>query len=69
MRARLERDGASRWLAKSAMRQVAGLVEPREPTSVPLGTSSIHLSQLLLLPGLRFKLSEIVRQLREMQLS
>lgn len=66
LRPLLERDPASRWLAALAMRQVAGRAEPREPTSVPLGTARIRLSQLLLRPGIRFKLGELMRQLREM---
>lgn len=68
LRAALERDRGSRWLAALAMRQAAGREEPREPTSVPLGTASIHLSQLLLLPGYRFKLGELGRQMRDILL-
>lgn len=66
LRPLLERDRASRWLARAAMRQVAGRVEPREPTSSLLGTLEIHLSQLLLLPGLGFKVGELSRQMRAM---
>lgn len=62
LRPRLERDGMARWLAEAAMKQVAGSGEPREPTARPLGTFGIHFSQLLLRPGLRFKLDELARQ-------
>ena len=63
LRPLLERNRASRWLAGAAMRQVAWRIEPREPTSVPLGTTAIHLSQLLLMSGIGFKLGEAGRQL------
>lgn len=65
LRALLERDRASHWLAFAAMHQVAGQEEPRDPTTRLFGTVWIHLSQLLLLPGLRFKLGELMRQLRD----
>lgn len=55
----LEADPMSRLLARVAMAQ---LRSPDEPTVRLLGTASIHLSQPLLLPGWRFKLSEILRQ-------
>jgi len=60
----LSRDRISAWLAASALRQIAGRAEPREPTEAFLGTSRIHYTQLALLPGLRFALSEAFRQLR-----
>lgn len=68
LRQLLERDCVSVWLGTAAMKQVAGRDEPREPVTLPLGTARIHLSQMLLLPGLRFKLGELTRQLRSMAL-
>jgi len=59
----LSRDAASRWLASIAERQLTAV---REPTEVLFGTVPIHLSQLLLRPGWRFKLSEAARQTRDM---
>ncbi len=52
----------SRWLAKIAMTQ---LTQNEEPTRRPLGTLSIHLSQLLLTKRLPFKVREAVRQVRD----
>jgi hypothetical protein len=65
LRNRLTADAAVRRLAAAALRQVAGRAEPREPTAIPLGTWRIHWTQLLLLPGARFALGEIARQLRD----
>ena len=62
LRSRLAADPAIRGLAKLAENQ---LLDPREPTERPLGTATIHLSQLALLPGWRFKASEAARQLRD----
>lgn len=59
----LEADRASRWLTQVALRQLAR-EEPVEPTAVRGGTAAIHYTQLMLLPGLGFKLSELVRQVR-----
>jgi hypothetical protein len=64
LKARLETDRRAQWLARIALGQVAGRAEPVEPTSRPLGTAAIHYSQLLMLPGLGFKLSETMRQAR-----
>ena len=61
LRDELARDPFNRWLAKSARKQLAASVEP---TSRLLGTTRIHLTQFGLLPGLRFKLSELLRQTR-----
>lgn len=61
----LERGRMSRWLTDRAFAQVAGRVEPREPTAVPLGTWRIHVTQLGLKPGLRFKAGEAFRQVRD----
>ena len=58
---RLSRVAANRWLAAAAWNQ---MVREEEPTRVRFGTASIHLTQLLLLPGLGFKLGELSRQLR-----
>jgi hypothetical protein len=65
LRSELERDSRMRWLAESAFRQLAGRTEPREPTAMPFGTLRIHLTQLLLKPGPRFKLGELARQGRD----
>ena len=62
--AELARNRGNRWLVAAALRQLAGRTEPREPTSVFGGTAAIHWTQLLLLPGIRFKLSELLRQAR-----
>jgi hypothetical protein len=60
----LTADSRSRWLYRQALRQLAGRDEPVEPTAQRGGTLRIHLTQFLLLPGLRFKASEAVRQAR-----
>ena len=60
----LERDGQTRRLLRTALRQLAGAAEPVEPTSRPFGTLAIHYTQFLLLPGPAFKLEEFVRQAR-----
>jgi putative nucleotidyltransferase-like protein len=64
LRERLNADSVSRWLCRSALRQLMGRAAPYEPTGRPLGTATIHLTQFALLPGVRFKLAELVRQLR-----
>lgn len=55
-------DAATRRLARWALAQ---LQAEREPTERPLGTATIHLSQLLLLQGPGFALAEAGRQARE----
>lgn len=50
-------------LTRVAVESLAGSYVAQEPTQVRLGTLGIHLSQLLLLPGLKYKASEVVRQL------
>jgi hypothetical protein len=60
----LRRDRTIRRLRNAALRQLAGRDEPVEPTLMFGGTAAIHYTQLLLLPGLGFKLSELVRQAR-----
>jgi hypothetical protein len=53
-------DWRNRWLARMAWRQMA---QVREPTDARFGTSTIHVTQFLLLPGLCFKFEELRRQL------
>lgn len=65
LKGRLESDRPSRWLARAAIRQLAGRTEPWEPTESPLGTAAIHWTQLLLLPGVSFKAGELGRQLSD----
>jgi hypothetical protein len=57
-------DRASRRLTATALKLLAEREEPVEPTSRSFGTAPIHFSQLLLLPDLGFKLSELWRQAR-----
>lgn len=63
LRDRLGFDRTNRWLARLAERQLGTI---GEPTEALLGTAPIHLSQLFLLPGWRFKGSEVARQLNDM---
>lgn len=65
LRARLEKDGVSRWLARSAFRQVAHSAEQLEPTERLFGTVRIHLTQFFLLRSVRFKIDELLRQARD----
>lgn len=58
----LERDRASRWLAYAASFEMG---RPIEPTQRRLGTAMIHLTQLLLRPGLGFKWGELRRQVAD----
>ena len=46
-----------------SLRKLAGRAEARELGATPLGTATIHLLQLGLARGLRFKLGELRRQL------
>jgi hypothetical protein len=59
LRAELERSNANRTLAAAALRQLAAV---RSATERRLGTMSIHLTQLLLKPGLSFGWHELRRQ-------
>jgi len=59
LRRELEGSAANRWLANAAMAQ---LLAP-EPGSQLFGTAAIHATQLMLLPGIRFKTAETGRQL------
>lgn len=60
----LEVDRLSRILSGVAMRMIR---EVHEPTERILGTLPIHLSQLWLLPGGRFMLGELARQLASLR--
>lgn len=62
LRIELASDRVTTWLASAALRQ---LMVSREPTGRRLGTWRIHLTQLGLRPGLRFKAGELARQVRE----
>ncbi len=58
----LRRKPADRWLAGAAWNQ---MMRTAEPTSSRFGTTAIHMTQLLLLPGAGFKLRELWRQIRD----
>ena len=62
LKQRLLRDRTSRILFNAALRQVSIAEEPMEVT---FGTWLIHWTQLLLKPGLAFKISEVSRQIRD----
>ena len=64
LEAELKRNRVSVWLEKVALRQLAGRAEPVEPTAGWFGTASIHYTQLAMMPGLAYPLSELSRQLR-----
>lgn len=57
---RLRQERVNRWLADVAWRQ---LTQREEPTQSRFGTATIHLSQLFLLPGVRFSCRELSRQI------
>lgn len=61
LRSRLLADPMNCWLVGVAEGQ---LRDAREPTERPFGTAMIHVSQLGLRPGWRFKVSEASRQIR-----
>lgn len=63
LRRRLTKDRMNLLLLGVSRRQ---LLADQEPTESKLGTLPIHLSQLALLPGLRFKAEELGRQLGSM---
>lgn len=63
LRRQISRDPVNRLLAGMALRL---LVRGKAPTERRLGTASIHLSQPLLLRGIRFKGAELLRQVREL---
>lgn len=55
-------DRVNRWLFTAALRKMAGRSVAAELDQVHFGTASIHLMQMGLLPGWKYKLSEIIRQ-------
>ena len=59
--AELRGSAANRWLAAAALHELAAV---REPTKRRLGTAMIHLTQMLLKPGLSFGWNEFRRQAR-----
>ena len=61
LRAELGRSRANRRLAAAALGELAA---PRAPTERRLGTVMIHLTQMLLKPGLSFGWNELRRQVR-----
>jgi hypothetical protein len=61
--AELRRDRATRWMLALSLRKLAGRAEAKELDQARLGTATIHLLQLGLAKGLRFKLGELRRQL------
>ncbi len=63
LRGELEAAPANRWLLRIALAQMTGKAAVSEPTAARLGTTMIHFNQFLLLPGWRFKASELARQL------
>jgi len=60
LRDQIARDRATRRLFRAALGLLSG--EPREPTQRLGGTFVIHWTQLLLLPGAAYKISEVSRQ-------
>jgi hypothetical protein len=64
LRDELHADRPVRRLHAAALKRVAGSKDPVEPTSKPLGTLAIHLTEFMLHPGARFKFSELLRQVR-----
>jgi hypothetical protein len=65
LKAELMTDRINRWLVRLAIGLMTGPNEATELHHRWLGTVPIHLIQLALLPGWRFKVSEASRQLRE----
>jgi hypothetical protein len=53
---------ANRWLVAASLRSMAGRAAATELHHLRLGTIWIHLTQFALLPGARYKLSELRRQ-------
>ena len=62
LRRSLQSDWANRYLVDSAIKLMDASPDFAEPTERRLGTLRIHLTQLLLMKGRRFKMSEILRQ-------
>jgi len=65
LRETLATDRGTAWLAAAALAELTRNTAPTEPTSRALGTWRIHLTQLRLKPGFRFKAGEFARQLRQ----
>ena len=61
LRRELQGDAAIRRLVRGAMTMLAR--PPVDPTAQRLGTFAIHWTQFFLLPGLKYKISELRRQL------
>lgn len=61
--AELEADRTNRWLLAIALEKLAGRSLAAELHEIRFGTAAIHLMQFGLLPGLKFKLAELGRQL------
>jgi Uncharacterised nucleotidyltransferase len=61
--AALRADRATRWMLALSLRKLAGRAESRELEATRLGTATIHLLQLGLKKGLRYKLGELRRQM------
>jgi hypothetical protein len=59
LRSKIEQDPTARWLASAALKQIT---RQTEPTEARFGTARIHLTQLLLRPGMTFKIGELWRQ-------
>jgi len=64
LRAELQRDRATRRLVEISFSLLAR--RPREPTEHMLGTLPLHLAPFLLMPGWRYKASELVGQVGKM---
>ena len=60
LRRELDLDRATRLLCKGALAILSSALG--EPTERPFGTLKIHLLELLLVPGLSYKVSEVARQ-------
>jgi hypothetical protein len=68
-RARLRRDRVTRLLAAIATRIMTAPDGYDDPAETRFGTLPIHLSYMLLLPGWRFTVGEVVRKVRAARLS
>lgn len=62
LRERILRDRSTKLLFRAALRQLSS---GREPTERRFGTWRIHWTQLLLKPGFKFKIEELLRQVRD----
>ena len=63
----LRSDRMTRFIVHASMHSLAGRVAEREVTRVRFGTAWIHLAQFALVPGLKYKLQELRRQIGEMR--